>query len=190
MKTRVCQLALAAAAILLIGGNAATAQEAITEPYTINPGDVLSITVWREPDLQRQALVRPDGGLSFPLAGDINASGMSIEELQQEITNRLSEYIPEPVVTVATEQILGHRIYVIGQVQRPGEFPASSRLDVVQALAIAGGFTPFAQKNDIKILRRVNGVPRAIDFRYGDIEKGRNLETNQILQPGDAIVVP
>jgi polysaccharide export outer membrane protein len=158
--------------------------------YTINPGDLLSITVWKEEDLQRQVLVRPDGAFSFPLAGEIDATGKSVEQVRAELVERLSRFIPDPVVTVATEQILGNKIYVIGQVNRPGEFVAAARIDVVQALSIAGGFTPFAQKNDILILRRRDGVLEDIPFRYNEVEKGRNLAQNIVLQPGDAIVVP
>ena len=168
----------------------AIAQDSETGAYLLNPGDRLSITVWKEQDLQRQVLVRPDGSFSFPLAGDINARNKSVEQVRDELAQRLSRFIPDPVVTVATEEVLGNRIYVIGQVNRPGEFVASSRVDVVQALSIAGGFAVFAQKNDVKILRRVNGELQAIPFRYGDIEKGKNLGQNQILQSGDVIVVP
>ena len=150
----------------------------------------MSITVWKELDLQRQVLVRPDGAFSFPLAGEIDATGKSVEQVRAELVERLSRFIPDPVVTVATEQILGNKIYVIGQVNRPGEFVAAARIDVVQALSIAGGFTPFAQKNDILILRRRDGVLEDIPFRYNEVEKGRNLAQNIVLQPGDAIVVP
>jgi len=159
-------------------------------PYNINPGDLLSITVWKEEDLQRQVLVRPDGAFSFPLAGEIQATGKSVAQVQEELSAQLSRYIPDPVVTIATEQILGNRIYVIGQVNRPGEFIPSGRIDVVQALSLAGGFTPFAQKNNILILRRRNGIVEDTPFRYNEIEKGKNLAQNIILQPGDAIVVP
>lgn len=159
-------------------------------PYTINPGDLLSITVWKEPDLQRQVLVRPDGSFSFPLAGDISALDKTVEQVRGELAQRLSKYIPDPVVTVATEQIQGNKVFVIGQVNRPGEFIASTVLDVTQALAMAGGFTPFAQKNEIKIMRRINGVSQAFTFDFGDIEKGRRLEQNVVLRPGDTIVVP
>jgi polysaccharide export outer membrane protein len=159
-------------------------------PYIINPGDLLSVVVWKEEDLQRQVLVRPDGAFSFPLAGEIQATGKSVAQVQDELAAQLSRYIPDPVVTIAVEQILGNRIYVIGQVNRPGEFIASGRIDVVQALSLAGGFTPFAQKNDILILRRRNGIVENTPFRYNEIEKGKNLAQNIILQPGDAIVVP
>lgn len=165
-------------------------QEASIDVYLIQAGDVLEISVWKEPSLLRQVLVRPDGGFSFPLVGDAQAAGKSIAVLQEEITERLTKYIPEPVVTVSTQQLSGHKIYVIGQVQRPGEFVANQYMDIVQALSVAGGMTPFAAANKIKVLRRENGVLRAIPFRYGDIEKGKNLAQNIILKSGDVVLVP
>ena len=176
---------LAAPLLVLVVGLPAWSQDSGIAPYTINPGDVLSVTVWKEEDLQRQVLVRPDGAFSFPLAGEIQATGKSVEDVRMQLVERLSEYIPDPVVTVATESIQGNRVYVIGQVNRPGEFIASARIDVVQALSIAGGFTPFAQKNDVRILRRrADGVLDDLSFRYGEVEKGRNLGQNLILEPG------
>ena len=171
----------------------AAAQDSVPEPanrYLVNPGDVLVVTVWKEEDLARQVLVLPDGSFSFPLAGDIQAAGHSIPEIRDQLVSGLSRYIPDPVVTITIEQVTGNKAYVLGQVQRPGEFVAGSRLDVTQALAMAGGFTPFAQVNDIKVLRRENGFLRAIPFRYGDIEKGKRLEQNVLLKPGDVVIVP
>jgi polysaccharide export outer membrane protein len=182
---------LAASLLVLAIWPPVHAQDGAIAPYTINPGDVLSVTVWKEEGLERQVLVRPDGAFSFPLAGEIQATDQSVEDVRNELVKRLSDYIPDPVVTVATESIQGNRVYVIGQVNRPGEFIASARIDVVQALSIAGGFTPFAQKNDVRILRRrADGVLNDISFRYGEVEKGRNLSQNLILEPGDVIIVP
>jgi polysaccharide export outer membrane protein len=161
-----------------------------TDDYGVNPGDIMTVSVWKEEDLQRQVLVLPDGKISFPLAGDIDAAGRSVGDIRATITEKLSRYIPDPVVTVTVEQALGNKAYVLGQVLRPGEFVAGSQLDVSQALAMAGGFTPYAQVNDIKVLRRDNGVLKSISFRYGDIEKGKKLEQNILLEPGDVIIVP
>jgi polysaccharide export outer membrane protein len=163
---------------------------AIENPYTINPGDRLAVIVWKEPDLQRTVVVRPDGAFSFPLVADINAKGKTVEDVRRDLELRLSKYIPDLVVTVSAEELLGNKIYVIGQVNRPGEFVASSSVDVTQALSMAGGTTPFAQTNDIKILRRADGRLMALRFRYGDIEAGKRLEQNILLEPGDTIVVP
>jgi polysaccharide export outer membrane protein len=160
-------------------------------PYTVNPGDVLSISVWKEADLQRGVIVRPDGVFSFPLAGEIQAEGKSIPEIQALLTERLERFIPDPVITIATESVAGHNVYVIGQVNRPGQFNASATVDVAQALSIAGGTTTFAKLDDIKILRRnKKGALIAIPFDYGDIEKGKRLDQNILLEPGDVVVVP
>jgi len=158
--------------------------------YTVNPGDVLSIVVWKEPDLQRQVIVRPDGLFSFPLVGDISAEGNSIEQIRNNVAEHLEKYIPDPVVTVAAESLAGNSVYVIGQVQRPGIIPAVGQIDVMQALSIGGGMSVFAQLSDIKILRRVNGKLIAIPFNYKDIEKGKRLNQNILLEPGDVVVVP
>ena len=166
------------------------AAEPARAPYTVSPGDILSIAVWKEPDLQRQVIVRPDGAFSFPLTGDIQTDGKSIEQIRQAVTDRLEKYIPDPVVTVAVENLDGNTVYVIGQVQRPGEFRTGAQIDVMQALSMGGGMTPFAQQGSIKILRRVNGKLIAIPFDYKDIEKGKRLNQNILLEPGDVVVVP
>jgi polysaccharide export outer membrane protein len=158
--------------------------------YKVLPGDVLQISVWKEPDLQMEVLVRPDGAFSFPLAGDISSNNRSVLDLQEEITTRLSRYLSDPVVTVSVKEINGNKIYVIGQVGRPGDYVVNSQVDVMQALSMAGGMTPFAALNDIKILRRVGQTQRAIQFRFNDVAKGDDLEQNIILQSGDVVVVP
>jgi len=159
-------------------------------PYTINPGDILEISVWKELDLQREVLVRPDGAFSFPLSGDIVAEGRTVEDVRRELTRRLSRYIPDLVVTVTVAAINGNKIYVIGQVKTPGAFVVNPRVDVIQALSIAGGMTPFAQVNNIRIIRRQDGQQRILNFRYGDIIKGDNLEQNVLLEVGDVVLVP
>ena len=158
--------------------------------YLIQPGDVLEVSVWREEYLERQVSVQPDGMISFPLVGVLRAAGHDVRQLQQEVAERLSQYIPDPVVTVSIKDIRGNRIYVIGQVKKPGHFVMNPTIDVVQALAMAGGTTPFASLNDIRILRRSGDRLTSIEFRYGDVEKGRNLQQNIILQSGDVIIVP
>lgn len=158
--------------------------------YHLQPGDLLTVSVWKEKDLQTEVLVRPDGGLSFPLAGEIKAQGESVDAVRQIIAERLKRYIPDPVVTVAVKLIGGNRIYVIGKVVHAGEFPFSRPVDVMQALSLAGGATPYAALNEIVILRRDTGGQRVLQFRYGDIERGRNLGQNVLLESGDTVVVP
>jgi polysaccharide biosynthesis/export protein len=159
--------------------------------YTVKPGDILQISVWKEPDLQGPVLVRPDGQFSFPLAGQLDARGKSVAELQQILTDKLRKYISDPVVTVSIQEIKGNKVYVIGQVNKPGDFVVNPRVDVMQALSMAGGTTPFAALGDIMILRRTDsGQQQALPFRYTDVVRGRNLDQNITLQAGDVVVVP
>lgn len=168
--------------------------------YTVKPGDILSISVWKEPDLQGPAgaaggppgvLVRPDGTFSFPLAGQMDARGKTVQELQLMLTDKLRKFISDPVVTVSVQEIKGNKVYVIGQVNKPGDFVVNPKVDVMQALSMAGGTTPFAALGDIMILRRTdNGQQTALPFRYTDVVRGRNLDQNITLQAGDVVVVP
>ncbi len=158
--------------------------------YGVHAGDVLIISVWKEEDLNLEVLVEPDGTFSFPLAGDIKAEGKTTDQIRAEIASRIEQYIPEPVVTVSVKQIQGSKIYVVGKVNKPGEFVMTHAIDVMQALSMAGGASTFAALNDIKILRRINGKQISIPFRYGDVESGENLEQNIVLQSGDVVVVP
>ena len=158
--------------------------------YIIGPEDVLEISVWKEPDLQREVLVRPDGRISFPLAGDFKAAGRTPDQVQQVITQRIQRYIPEPVVTVTVKNIGGNKIYVIGQVKSPGAYVIGRYVDVLQALTLAGGLTEFAKEGDIRIIRRGAGKESVFPFEYNDVKKGRKLQQNIILQGGDTVVVP
>lgn len=174
----------------MIGGFAA-GEAAAADAYKLNPGDVLQISVWKEEGLQQQVLVLPDGDISFPLAGHIKASGLSPEQLQNVLQKRLKNFFADPVITVTVVQVGGNKIYVIGQVKNPGEFPANRPLDVMQALSLAGGLTTFAADGDIKVLRRDDsGKQRAIAFNYSEVSKGNRLDTNVVLQAGDVVVVP
>ncbi len=158
--------------------------------YLIQPGDILTIAVWKEKDLEADVLVLPDGTLSFPLTGEVQAAGRTVPQVREEIVARLGKYMPNPVVTVTVKQTQGNVIYVIGNVNKPGAFVANSYLDVMQALSLAGGMTPFASDNNIKILRRVNGTETATRFKYGQVEDGEHLGQNIVLQAGDVVVVP
>ena len=178
--------------LTLIGLQGASAQdpERPGKSYEILPGDVLQVSVWKEPDLQLDLLVRPDGAISFPLAGEISTRGKTVSDIQAELTKRLARYITDPVVTVSITEVLGNKIYVIGQVNDPGTFIVNPQVDVLQALAIAGGTTPFAELDNIRILRRSNGRQSALSFNYKDVVRGRNLEQNVMLESGDVVVVP
>ncbi len=170
----------------------ATAKEVVVPGgYQLQPGDIVAVSVWQEPGLEQLVLVRPDGGISFPLAGDLQAGGLTVEELSLAIKRKLTRFIPDPVVTVTLQEIPGNRIYILGRVNKPGDFPIVARhISVVQALAMAGGLTPFADEKHIKILRMENGRQRSIDFDYKKIRRGESLDQNILLQAGDVIVVP
>ena len=158
--------------------------------YVIGPGDVLNISVWKEEGMQLEVLVKPDGGITFPLAGDINASGMTTMELTQELVKKLKRYIPNPNVTVSVLKAVSNKVFVIGQVNRPGEFKATGYMDVLQALTMAGGLTPYADSDDIKIIRRTKEGNKVMEFDYDDVASGERLDMNIILQAGDTVVVP
>jgi polysaccharide export outer membrane protein len=181
-------------AALLLGAalpwRPAYAAEAEPPPYLLQAGDILHVSVWKETELQAEVLVRSDGGISFPLAGDVRAAGKSVAALSEELTARIAKFIPDPVVTVAIKANNGNHIYVVGKVNRPGEFPFNRPIDVMQALAVAGGTTPYAAVADIRVLRREGGKATAIKFDYTDIEHGRALENNIVLKSGDTVVVP
>jgi polysaccharide export outer membrane protein len=181
---------LAFLTLALTAGTPAPAQS-LDGVYRLNPGDLLQISVWREEELTREVLVTPGGRLSFPLIGDLEAAGQTTEEIRRKIVEQLVDYIPDPVVTVSVLQARGNKIYVIGKVARPGEYPMDRPLDVMQALAVAGGLAQFANGNRIQILRRDDdGTQRSLSFKYSDVESGNRLESNIELRSGDVIVVP
>lgn len=158
--------------------------------YHVKPGDVLEISVWKEPDLQRTVLVRPDGMFSFPLVGEIDARGKTVADLNKLVGERVGKYIADAVVTVTLTEVKGNKIFVIGQVNKPGEFIVNPSVNVMQALSMAGGVTAFAAVNDIKILRRSGTTQQALPFQYGDVVRGRSLNQNIELTSGDVVVVP
>lgn len=170
------------------------ASQASTVPvvmqYKIGPGDVLKISVWKEEGMELEVLVKPDGGITFPLAGDIQASGLSTQELTDALSAKLKRYIPNPVVTVSVLQSTSNKIYVLGKVNRPGEYKATNYMDVLQALAMAGGLTPYADSDDIKIIRQHNGKRQVFEFDYDDVISGEKLEMNIKLEAGDTVAVP
>ncbi len=148
------------------------------------------MSVYGEKDLERKVLVRPDGKFSLPLAGEINAAGRSVSDIQTELTTKLQKFIPEAVVTVSVTGIDGNRIYVIGQVANPGSFVMNPAISVLQALSLAGGTTPFAALNDIMVVRGNGPNQRTFRFPYDEIKRGKALEQNIQLMSGDVVIVP
>lgn len=158
--------------------------------YRVGPEDVLEISVWREDALKKEVLVRPDGGLSYPLIGDMHAAGKSVNEIRGEIAKRLEKFIPDPVVSVTVLKVGSQRVYVVGKVNKPGEFLVGRYVDVLQALSMAGGLTQFADSNEIRVMRREGERQLVLPFEYGRVTRGQKLEQNVQLRGGDVIVVP
>ncbi len=163
--------------------------------FLIGPEDVLVVTVWRNQELSREVIVRPDGKISLPLLGDIIAAGLTAQALSKQIADGLVEFMSTPTVSVQVKEINSYHVFVVGEVSRPGKIPLKSFTSVIQGISLAGGFTTFASRNNVHVLRMVKngqGEPRQvmIPVPYTDIVKGRNLEANFILKAGDVIVVP
>jgi polysaccharide export outer membrane protein len=159
--------------------------------YRIAGGDVLEIATWKEPELtRRDVLVRVDGKISFPLLGDIAAAGMTPTELTETVQRGLTKFITAPVVTVTVTNPGSQRVYVLGEVVRTGEYPLTKNLTVLQAFALAGGFTQWASKDEIILLRKMGDQEKIFKINYKNIVKGRDVENNLTLQADDTIVVP
>lgn len=158
--------------------------------YRLRAGDTLVVSVWKETELQAEVLIRPDGGISFPLAGDLQAAGHTVAEVTATVQAKVRGFIPDAVVTVAVKTALGNQVFVIGKVNKPGNFLLSGPLDVMQALSLAGGVTPFASTNSIRVLRRAGDHLTSLPFHYRQVSNGRKLDQNILLQSGDTVVVP
>jgi polysaccharide export outer membrane protein len=164
--------------------------QGVAPDYKLHAGDSISVSIWKEVDLQRKVTIRPDGRFSFPLTGEVQAAGRSADDVRADIEARLKKYIPEPVVTVTVEDVAGNRIYVIGQVNKPGMFVMNPQFTVLQALALAGGTTPFAKLDSISVLRGSGSSQQTLPFRYSQVVEGKSLQQNVELTSGDVVVVP
>jgi polysaccharide biosynthesis/export protein len=158
--------------------------------YVIGADDVLDISVWKEPDVSRVVPVRPDGKISLPLVSDVQAAGLTPTQLADTLTERFKKYLNDPQVTVIVSQINSRRVYVVGEVTHPGAFPLLPDMTVLQALADAGGFTPFANTKKVHIVRTVDGKQSEFPFEYREVLDGSKSSENIKLIPGDEIVVP
>jgi polysaccharide export outer membrane protein len=172
----------------------APATEAATKPhddaFVIGNDDVLAINVWKEPDISRSIPVRSDGKISLPLAGEVQAAGLTPLRLEEDIASKLKNYISEPEVTVMVQQVNSQKFNILGQVMRPGSYVIANSPTVLDAIALAGGFRDFAKKKSIYVLRQgANGDAR-IPFNYKDVSQGKNMTQNVKLQPGDTVIVP
>jgi polysaccharide export outer membrane protein len=158
--------------------------------YVIGPGDVLTIVFWREKELSGDVAVRPDGKISLPLLNDVEAAGLTPEELRLRVTAAAQKLIEEPTVTVVVKEINSRNVFITGQVAKPGPYPLSGPTTVVQLISIAGGVLEYANEKNIVIMRTENGKSVSLRFNYDQVKKGRNIEQNIQLKPGDTIIVP
>jgi polysaccharide export outer membrane protein len=158
--------------------------------YLIGPEDALDITVWKEPDMSRVVPVRPDGRISLPLINDIQAAGLSPEQLSAAVAEKLRKFVNEPQVTVIVTAVNSQRVFVLGNVLRSGAFPLFPGMTVLQALGTAGGFTAFADVKKIHVMRERDGKQVELPFNYREVLNGNKPEQNINLEPGDTIVVP
>jgi polysaccharide export outer membrane protein len=156
----------------------------------LNAGDILDISVWDEETLQKQVVVLPDGIITFPLAGEVVAKNKTVAEVQAALKQKLSQYLADPVVTVSVASVEGNRVHILGKVLNPGSFMMSQPLDAMQALSLAGGLSPYAEENNIIVIRRNGNKQQILPIRYAAIKKGQQLNTNITLMSGDVIVVP
>ena len=158
--------------------------------YRLRPGDEIEISVWKDESLSRQLIVPPDGFIAFPLIGNVEVNNLTVSGLRKVVTDKLSEYVPDATVTVILLKISELKAYVIGKVNKPGEFIITTHTNVMQILSMAGGLNPFASAGNTIILRQQQNSIMKIPFDYKQVEKGKNLEQNIILKSGDVVVVP
>jgi polysaccharide export outer membrane protein len=192
----VCSVTLPAPALqipaaAISGADASAAMKPHDAAYVIGSSDVLAITVWKEPEISRSIPVRPDGKISLPLAGELQAAGRTPLQLEQDISGKLKAYITNPDVNVIVQQINSEKFNVLGRVAKPGSYLLASTTTVLDAIATAGGFQDFAKQKGIYILRSTPGGGQTrLAFNYKDVIKGKHPEQNTKLQPGDTVVVP
>lgn len=181
-------LHLTQATLLLMLSSLSSAAE--MEPYQLQAGDVIYISVWGEKDLQKDVKVLPDGSITFPLAGRIEVSGHGTTDIEARVKEKLKAFFPEPQVTVSVLSTEGSKAYIIGKVLKPGPIPFTGPLTALQALSMAGGIDKFADSNDIRILRRTTDGQTTLRVPYERLLRGEELESNVQLMNGDTILVP
>jgi polysaccharide biosynthesis/export protein len=162
----------------------------VPKGFVIGPEDVLLVHFWRDQEMSGEVTVRPDGMITLPLVGDVRAAGLTTEAVKAEIEKLSSRLITEPNVTVAVKQINSRKVFITGEVGKPGPYPLIGPLTVMQLISVAGGLLEYADKDSIVVLRTVDGRQKGYKFRYSDVSKGKGLEQNIELQSGDTIVVP
>jgi polysaccharide export outer membrane protein len=169
---------------------AAPASVVLPADYVIGPEDVLSVLFWRDQEMSGEYVVRPDGQITLPLLNDIQAAGLTPEELRESLTKAASKLIEDPSVTVGVKAINSRKVFITGMVGKSGAYPLTSTMTVAQLISVAGGLQEFASSKNIMIVRTENGRQVAYKFNYKDFSKGRNLKQNIVLKPGDQVIVP
>ncbi len=170
-----------------------TEEAAVTavDSYIIGAGDVLSVDVWKEPDLSsKQVSVRLDGNISLPLIRDIKVAGLTPEQVQSLLTEKYKEYVTAPEVSVTLLQSLSKKIYVLGKINSPGEYPLQKNMTIVQAISLAGGLGQWADSSDVRLIRKIKGTEKTFRVDYDAIVSGEDLSQNILLKPDDTIFVP
>jgi len=162
----------------------------IFESYVIGQGDLLEIFVWRNEQLSREVVVRPDGKISLPLIQDVQAEGLRILQLKEQITRRFSEYLEHPKVTVIVKEINSYKVSVLGRVVKPGVYPITGNTTLVEAISMAGGFTEWANRRKITVIRNEGDKKKKLRVNYKKIISGKDPSQNITLQRDDTIVVP
>jgi polysaccharide export outer membrane protein len=158
--------------------------------YVVGEGDALHIDVWQEPEVSQNVVVRPDGKVSLPLVNEIKVSGMTPLEIQGLVAEKLRTFVNQPKVTVTVMEVHSRKAFITGEVAHPGEYPLNTQVTVLQLIAQAGGFTPFAKTENIMILRVSDGKEQRLKFKYKEVLRGKNTDQNIALEPGDTVVVP
>ena len=171
---------------------AAVAPTGVTPPadYVIGPEDQLTIMFWREKDMSADVVVRPDGKITLPLLNEVQASGLTPEQLRLKVTDEAKRYVEEPNATVVVRQINSRKVFITGQVGKGGPYPLSSAMTVLQLISLAGGVNEYAKVSKISIMRTENGKPVRFPFNYKEVIEGKNLKQNIELKPGDTVIVP
>jgi polysaccharide biosynthesis/export protein len=170
--------------------DAAASGVSVPRGYVIGQDDDLSVKFWRETDLSADVTVRPDGKISLPLLNDVQAEGYTPEALNELIAKAASKFISDPSVTVIVKAIRSRKVYVIGEVGKPGAVPLNGDMNVLQLIATVGGLLEYADKDNIVIVRLESGKEHRLKFAYGDVIRGKNLKQNILLKPGDTLIVP
>ena len=161
----------------------------LPKDYVIGVEDVLNVVFWREKEMSAEVLVRPDGKISLPMLNDVPAAGMTPEQLAAAVQTAATKFVRDPGATVIVKEIHSRKVYIIGEVVKPGTFPLGSEMNVLQLIAQAGGFLENANKGDVVIVRNENGRERRYKFNYNDVVRGKNVAQNIRLLPGDTILI-